>query len=134
MKMDTLMLTREGKKEIAKFITSERQVEVSGGTKNGNQDEEIAEASCAGCTACVVLISKTEIYCANAGDSRAVLSKKGKAKELSSDHKPDNPSEKRRIERANGFVEESRVNGMLGLSRALGDFEYKGNSLIKPQD
>lgn len=79
-----------------------------------------------------MLISKTEIYCANAGDSRAVLSKKGKAKELSSDHKPDNPSEKRRIERANGFVEESRVNGMLGLSRALGDFEYKGNSLIKP--
>jgi protein phosphatase 2C family protein 2/3 len=61
-----------------------------------------------------------------------VLSKKGKAKELSYDHKPDLPAEKRRIERANGFVEENRVNGMLALSRALGDFEYKNNPIMKP--
>lgn len=79
----------------------------------------------AGCTANVVMITKTEIICANAGDSRAVLSKKSKAKDLSVDHKPDLPTEKRRIERAGGFVEESRVNGMLALSRSLGDFEYK---------
>ncbi len=79
----------------------------------------------AGCTANVVMITKTEIICANAGDSRAVLSKKTKAKDLSVDHKPDLPNEKRRIERAGGFVEESRVNGMLALSRSLGDFEYK---------
>jgi serine/threonine protein phosphatase PrpC len=62
------------------------------------------------------------------------LSKKGKAKDLSIDHKPDMPSEKRRIERANGFVEDSRVNGMLALSRAMGDFEYKNNPILKPQD
>jgi serine/threonine protein phosphatase PrpC len=80
------------------------------------------------------MISKSEILCANAGDSRAVLSKKGKVKDLSVDHKPDTPSEKRRIERANGFVEESRVNGMLALSRSIGDFEYKGNSILKPED
>ena len=80
------------------------------------------------------MITKTEIICANAGDSRAVLSKKGKAKDLSVDHKPDTPSEKRRIERANGFVEESRVNGMLALSRSIGDFEYKGNSILKAED
>lgn len=90
--------------------------------------------SYAGCTACVVLVTKTEIYCANAGDSRAVLSKKLRAKDLSVDHKPDTPSERRRIERANGFVEESRVNGMLALSRSLGDFEYKNNPILKPQD
>lgn len=92
------------------------------------------DQSYAGCTANVVMITKTEIYCANAGDSRAVLSKKSKARELSTDHKPDTPSEKRRIERANGFVEESRVNGMLALSRALGDFEYKGNPILKAED
>ena len=80
------------------------------------------------------MITKSEIICANAGDSRAVLSKKGKAKDLSVDHKPDTPSEKRRIERANGYVEESRVNGMLALSRSIGDFEYKGNSILKPED
>jgi serine/threonine protein phosphatase PrpC len=44
------------------------------------------------------------------------------------------PSERNRIERANGYVEDKRVNGMLALSRALGDYEYKGNPLLKPHD
>ena len=48
---------------------------------------------------------------------------------LSDDHKPDNEQEKARIEAAGGFVEENRVNGSLALSRALGDFEYKGAAL-----
>ena len=88
----------------------------------------------AGCTASVLLITKTDIYCANAGDSRSVLSKKGKSKDLSEDHKPDLPNEKARIEKASGYVEDKRVNGMLALSRAIGDFEYKGNANLKPHD
>lgn len=80
------------------------------------------------------MITKAEIICANAGDSRAVMSKKGKAKDLSIDHKPDLPAEKRRIERAQGFVDENRVNGMLALSRSMGDFEYKMNTVMKPED
>jgi serine/threonine protein phosphatase PrpC len=51
----------------------------------------------AGCTACVALITKTEIYCANSGDTRCVLAASGKAKDLSNDHKPDVPNEKRRV-------------------------------------
>jgi len=78
-----------------------------------------------GCTACVVLISDTEIICANSGDSRAVLSNAGKCIELSIDHKPDLPTEKSRIEKAGGFVEDNRVKGVLNLSRSLGDLEYK---------
>ena len=89
----------------------------------------------AGSAANVVLITKNEIYCANAGDCRAVLSKRGgKTINLSDDHKPDNPGEKQRIERANGFVLEKRVNGNLALSRSLGDFEYKGNTVLKAKD
>lgn len=123
------MLSKDGKKELSKFQKSAATGDSGGAFDNGG-----AETSFAGCTANVVLITKTEILCANAGDSRAVLGRKGKSKELSIDHKPDTPSEKRRIERANGFVEDSRVNGMLALSRSLGDFEYKGNPILKPED
>lgn len=129
MKMDTCMLTKEGKKELAKISAAGR---ASGA--GADTDYYGADNMHAGCTANVIMITKAEILCANAGDSRAVLSKKGKAKDLSVDHKPDTPSEKRRIERANGFVEESRVNGMLALSRSIGDFEYKGNPIMKPED
>ena len=82
-----------------------------------------------GCTACSVLITPTDLYVANAGDSRAVLAKKVEGKvvgvELSVDHKPDLPEEKGRIEKAGGFVEDNRVKGVLNLSRSLGDLEYK---------
>jgi hypothetical protein len=50
-----------------------------------------------GCTACVVLLTPTEIYCSNAGDSRGVLSKDKQAVPLSYDHKPGNQIEVARI-------------------------------------
>lgn len=86
-----------------------------------------------GCTAVVVLISDTQIVCANAGDSRACLARSSGSQmcfPLSDDHKPDNLPEKARIEAAGGFVEENRVNGSLNLSRSLGDFEYKSNASV----
>lgn len=100
MKIDEMMLTDAGKRELGQNMQ-------------------------AGCTATVALITPNEIYCCNAGDSRTVMSKGKQAVDLSVDHKPDDPDEHRRIVAANGFVEDSRVNGMLALSRALGDFEYK---------
>lgn len=50
-----------------------------------------------GSTANVLLMVENTIYLANAGDSRAALSRNGKIIELSKDHKPDDPLEKRRI-------------------------------------
>jgi serine/threonine protein phosphatase PrpC len=78
-----------------------------------------------GCTACVALFTKDAVICANSGDSRCVLMRGNTAIEMSEDHKPDNTGEQRRIEAAGGFVEEGRVRGILSLSRALGDLEYK---------
>ena len=58
---------------------------------------------------------------ANAGDSRCVLSRGGKAIDLSVDHKPEDAVEKERIDKAGGFVtSDGRVNGNLNLSRAIG--------------
>jgi len=73
-----------------------------------------------------------EIYCSNAGDSRTVMSEKGNAVDLSKDHKPDLPEERGRIIKAGGEVMDGRVNGMLALSRAMGDFDYK--PITPPKD
>jgi serine/threonine protein phosphatase PrpC len=59
-----------------------------------------------GCTANVIYMDrkKKKMYIANAGDSRSVLCRGGKAVALSYDHKPDGEEEKRRIEKAGSFV------------------------------
>ena len=79
----------------------------------------------AGCTAVCAIVSDNHLVVANAGDSRCVLSRDGKAVALTEDHKPNNEEEFSRIMKAGGFVADGRVNGSLNLSRALGDLEYK---------
>lgn len=78
-----------------------------------------------GSTAVCALVSPTHIFFANCGDSRAVLSRSSKAYFSTQDHKPVNPTEKERIQKAGGSVMIQRVNGSLAVSRALGDYEYK---------
>jgi len=83
-----------------------------------------------GSTACAAVITKEQVYVANVGDSRCVLSKKGLAVDLSVDHKPNTPREKARIEAAGLDIEDGRVKGELNLSRALGDLRFKNNSRL----
>lgn len=87
----------------------------------------------AGSTAITALIRDNKLYCANAGDSRAIGCKNGTLVQLSHDHKPNNPEEMDRIYNAGGWVEFNRVNGNLALSRALGDFLFKRNQTISPE-
>lgn len=80
----------------------------------------------------VCLVTETDIYVANAGDSRCVAEVGGTAEAMSLDHKPNNPEEFARINKAGGKVADGRINGNINLSRALGDFEYKNNPNLKP--
>lgn len=79
-----------------------------------------------GTTALTCLIIGRTMLIANAGDSRAVLGKRGRAIELSKDHKPNCTSERLRIEKLGGMVYDGYLNGQLSVARALGDWHLKG--------
>ncbi|KAJ3369999.1 Protein phosphatase 2C 1 [Allomyces arbusculus] len=84
-----------------------------------------------GCTAVACLVcteaagDRRVLYTANAGDARAVLCRKGQAVRLSYDHKGTDPFEARRIMDAGGFLLNHRVNGVLAVTRALGNASLK---------
>jgi serine/threonine protein phosphatase PrpC len=75
-----------------------------------------------GTTGAVCLLTGDKIYCANAGDTRIVLSRKGRAVRLTFDHKADIPEEVERIRALGGHVTDRRVLGILAVARSLGDF------------
>jgi len=86
-----------------------------------------------GSTACVLMakFEKTEegypVVISNLGDSRAFVGRYNSTdfKALTQDHKPSNPEEAARIEKAGAQVYRNRVNSSLAVSRAFGDSQYK---------
>jgi len=76
---------------------------------------------------------KHKLHVINAGDSRTLLGKRdgciidggGTDKGLTRDHKPEDPEEKKRIEKAGARVEGDRVNGNLSVCRGFGDRDQK---------
>lgn len=67
--------------------------ESNGGKENLDDDEPLSsgkEFYYLGCTAVVCLITKHDIYCANAGDSRCMIYRNKNVEDMSEDHKPDN--------------------------------------------
>merc|ERR1719326_419425 len=84
-----------------------------------------------GCTACCCLLQEERhgrvIYTAHLGDSRAVMARGGQATRLTSmtDHKATDPLEAKRVIEAGGSIINDRVNGMLAMTRSLGDHILK---------
>ncbi|CAG9585322.1 unnamed protein product [Danaus chrysippus] len=88
-----------------------------------------------GCTAVVALLKGNELYVANAGDSRCIICREGKAIDMSIDHKPEDSPELERITKAGGKVSsDGRINGGLNLSRAIGDHSYKQNKELNAKE
>lgn len=65
------------------------------------------------------------LYTANVGDARIILCRAGKALRLSYDHKGSDENEGKRIGNAGGLILNNRVNGVLAVTRALGDTYMK---------
>uniref|UniRef100_A0ACD5VQ07 Uncharacterized protein n=1 Tax=Avena sativa TaxID=4498 RepID=A0ACD5VQ07_AVESA len=102
-------------------------------------DEEVlmsgSAAAVVGATALVALVLKEYLVLANCGVSRAVISRGGEAVQLTAEHRPNRPDEKRRVENAGGRVDESTntVDGVLPTSRAFGSSLYKQYVTAEPE-
>ncbi|KDQ15204.1 hypothetical protein BOTBODRAFT_31871 [Botryobasidium botryosum FD-172 SS1] len=70
-------------------------------------------------------VTRRVLYTANVGDARAVLCSAGEAIRLTHDHKGSDKGEVKRIKEAGGFVLNNRVNGVLAVTRSLGDSAMK---------
>jgi protein phosphatase 2C family protein 2/3 len=84
-----------------------------------------------GTTALAAVLWGRMITVANLGDCRAVVSRRGKALDITQDQKPSSEMELERIEEAGGRVCcEGYLNGVLGVSRAIGNWHVTGDNDI----
>ena len=91
-----------------------------------------------GTTAVTVFVSENLVFCCNCGDSRAVIGRLARGGwsplVLSKDHKPNDPEEKKRIEKANGRVEQLKDyhNNFVGPMRVwLKNENYPGLAMSR---
>jgi len=111
---------------IESFLATDRQLKDEG---------ERDDIGACGTTAVAVLLTGRQVFCSNAGDSRAVLCRGGLAVDLSEDHTPDKPSERERIIRAGSSIyHDGRLDGILSVSRAIGDFDFKQAGQLKAEE
>lgn len=83
-----------------------------------------------GCTALAAVVAGRQLFVANAGDGRAVLSRGGTAVPLSRQHTADLEDERARVVAAGGTVQYRGGSWRVGpaalqVTRALGDFDLK---------
>jgi len=98
-----------------------------------------------GCTACFAIVQpiagndsssarRYRVLVGNLGDSRCVIiGVDGRIRFVTSDHKPEDEAEAKRIRQAGGSVSFNRVDGELAMSRAIGDYSYKGQPHLSAQ-
>jgi serine/threonine protein phosphatase PrpC len=97
--------------------------------KNINRDKFVSNEM--GTTANIMLIKNGIIYIANVGDSLSVMYKNRKAYNLNKEHQIIIDSEKERVLKSGATIVGYRINGMLNLTRAIGDLKFKSNQNLK---
>ncbi|KAI7983214.1 putative protein phosphatase 2C 49 [Camellia lanceoleosa] len=87
--------------------------------------DDCSVSSSSGTTALAALILGRYLMVASLGDCRAVLCRKGIAIEMSQDHRPNYASEQMRVEELGGYIDDGYLNGVLSVTRAMGDWDMK---------
>jgi len=114
------------------------KVEENWKTAYAQTDREIAQNKImySGTTTVTALIRKKNderwVHIANVGDARAVLCRNGTAQRLTYEHKGSDEGEAKRIVECGGFIVQNRVNGILAVTRSLGDCAMKDYVIGEP--
>ncbi|XP_010275017.1 PREDICTED: probable protein phosphatase 2C 74 [Nelumbo nucifera] len=99
--------------------------------------EFIGKGVSSGACAATVFLKDGELFTANVGDCRVVLSRKGVADALTHDHRLNREDERCRIESSGGYVTCRhgvwRAQGSLAVSRAFGDMHLKDWIISDPE-
>ncbi|MBL7141684.1 protein serine/threonine phosphatase 2C family protein [Patescibacteria group bacterium] len=94
--------------------------------------EKLKDNDCGACTA-NFFIKDQKIFFANVGDARIVIISKKSIHQLTTDHRIDNPLEKKRIEKMGGYIVYPYTRrGSMGLmpTRTIGDEYFKPIGII----
>lgn len=98
-----------------------------------------AENLNSGTTALCAMYRKTEkkLFVGWCGDSQALIARMGNVRQIVKKHSPEDPDERKRIEKLGGVVlywgNSYRVNGALAVSRAIGDMAHKPYVSAEPE-
>ena len=111
------------------FENNESDINRANSERTINRDNFISNEM--GTTANIMLIKNGIIYIANVGDSLSVMYKNKKAYNLNKEHQIVIKEEKERVLKSGANIIGYRINGMLNLTRAIGDLRFKGNNDIK---
>ena len=122
-------LTRED--FVAIFAKTDQEFFATSGQRSG-RDRELYVGSTAVCALATGSGQQRSLWIAHVGDSRAVLVREHDAVQLTQDHKPTVPRERARIAAVGGRVNDSRVEGILGMTRAIGDQKFKKFVSVEP--
>uniref|UniRef100_A0A1I7U9W9 PPM-type phosphatase domain-containing protein n=1 Tax=Caenorhabditis tropicalis TaxID=1561998 RepID=A0A1I7U9W9_9PELO len=92
-----------------------------------------------GTTATTMVILNNVIYVANIGDSKAVVARKKEDGSfapvcLTADHNPMAHDERMRIQKTGAVVKDGRINGVIEVSRSIGDLPFKSSGIVSTPD
>lgn len=121
---------------LLKFLFRKLDEDILKQFTDPNIKYESTNFSSMGSTCTVIFLSKesnnTFLYCANVGDSRALIVSKGGATRISYDHKPTDDFENKRIKGSGGAIFGGRLFGQFSLTRAIGDAAIKKWVISEP--
>ncbi|ELP90733.1 PH domain leucine-rich repeat-containing protein phosphatase, putative [Entamoeba invadens IP1] len=88
-------------------------------------NEEIIKCSGDGTTCLTAFLTDERYIISNVGDCRALLIRENEMVEITKDHRATAPEEYQRVKDNGGFIKNDRTNGVLMVSRSLGDVKIQ---------